>query len=161
MTIEPLRFSFEVACPADHAWDVWTSRIGAWWPSDHTSSGRDDLEIVLEGWVGGRLFEREPEGHETDWGEITVWDPPSRLAYLWHLRRDRADATEVEIRFRTMGRERTRVEIEHRGWEQLGAGGQTWRDRNRGGWTTLLPHYVAAASGDLDVTIDWQEEEAS
>ena len=30
---------------------------------------------------------------------MTVWEPPARLAYLWHLRRDRADATEVEIRF--------------------------------------------------------------
>ena len=39
----------------------------------------------------------------------------------------------------------TRVEIEHRGWEALGAEGETWRDRNHGGWATLLPWYVAAA----------------
>jgi hypothetical protein len=28
---------------------------------------------------------------------------------------------------------------------RLGADGQTWRDRNFGGWSTLLPHYTAAA----------------
>jgi hypothetical protein len=41
----------------------------------------------------------------------------------------------------------TRVEIEHRGWERLGAQGEEWRDRNRGGWRTLLPHYVATIEG--------------
>lgn len=49
--------------------------------------------------------------------------------------------------------ERTRVDIEHRGWEVLGADGETWRDRNRGGWATLLPRYVdavAAAPGELE-----------
>jgi len=28
-----------------------------------------------------------------------MWEPPTRIGYLWHLRRDRADATEVEITF--------------------------------------------------------------
>ena len=49
-----------------------------------------------------------------------MWQPPARLAYLWYLGRDRADATEVEIRFLAQGTEATRVEIEHRGWERLG-----------------------------------------
>jgi len=39
----------------------------------------------------------------------------------------------------------TRVEIEHRGWEALGAEAESWRDRNHGGWATLLPWFVAAA----------------
>ncbi|HEY7524437.1 MAG TPA: SRPBCC domain-containing protein [Candidatus Limnocylindrales bacterium] len=142
--IEPLRFSFEVACSARHAFETWTTRIGTWWPADHTVTGRDDLVIVLEGRLGGRIFERTPAGEEHDWGEVTIWEPPTRLGYLWHLKRDRSDATDVEIRFIGRGAEATRVEIEHRGWERLGDG-RTWRDRNRGGWDTLLPHFVAAA----------------
>ncbi len=73
---------------------------------------------------------------------MTVWEPPDRLCYLWHLRRDRSDATEVEIRFLAQD-SGTRVEIEHRGWERLGADGPQWRDRNVIGWQTLLPHFVA------------------
>jgi uncharacterized protein YndB with AHSA1/START domain len=142
--IEPLRMSFDVEAPQDHAFDTWTSEIGQWWPADHTHTGRPDLQIVLEGRVGGRIFERTPDGQEWDWGEVTAWEPPTRLVYLWHLKRDRAEATEVEIRFRSIAPEATRVDIEHRGWEVLGAGGQTWRDRNAGGWATLLPHYQAA-----------------
>ena len=102
---------------------------------------------MLEGHRGGRIFERRSTGVEHDWGEVTIWEPPSRLGYTWHLNRDRSDATEVEISFIAHGDAATLVEIEHRGWERLGASGADWRDRNRGGWATLLPHYIAAAAG--------------
>ncbi len=144
--IEPLRLTFEVDCPPEHAFTVWTERIAAWWPADHTASGEPSLEVVLEGRIGGRIFERTAAGVEHEWGEVTLWEPPRRFGYLWHLRRDRADATEVEIRFAPQG-EATRIEIEHRGWERLGAEGREWRDRNLGGWTTLLPHFIRAAEG--------------
>ena len=144
--IEPIRLAFEVDCPPDHAFEVWTSRIDRWWPADHTASGDAATRVVLEGRPGGRIFERTAGGVEHDWGEVTIWEPPLRLGYLWHLRRDRADATEVEIRFLASGATSTRVEIEHRGWERLGASGEEQRDRNRGGWATLLPHFVAAAT---------------
>jgi Activator of Hsp90 ATPase homolog 1-like protein len=145
----PLKMSFDVACSPEHAFDVWTAGIGTWWPPDHTVTGRSDLDVVLQGSVGGRIYERTPEGDEHEWGEVTVWEPPSQLGYLWHLRGDRADATEVEIRFLAQGTTATRIEIEHRGWERLGAAGDDWRDRNRAGWQSLLPHYLAAiAKGD-------------
>jgi uncharacterized protein YndB with AHSA1/START domain len=145
--IEPIRIAFDVAAPPEHAFEVWTARISQWWPADHTVTVEADLTVVLEGRAGGRIFERTRDGVEHDWGEVTVWDPPTRLAYLWHLRRDRAEATEVEIHFVDRGDATTRVEIEHRGWERLGAEGESWRDRNQGGWSTLLPHYEAAVAG--------------
>ncbi len=138
--IEPLHFSFDVACPPDRAFQAWTADIARWWPPDHTVTGETGLHVVLEGRPGGRIYERAQTGAEHDWGQITVWEPPTRLVYLWHLRRDRADATEVEITF--TGQEgHTRVQIEHRGWERLGALGPDWRQANFGGWSTLLPHY--------------------
>jgi uncharacterized protein YndB with AHSA1/START domain len=145
--IEPIRIVFDVAAPPEHAFEVWTARISQWWPADHTVTVEADLTVVLEGRAGGRIFERTRDGVEHDWGEVTVWDPPTRLAYLWHLRRDRAEATEVEIHFVDRGDATTRVEIEHRGWERLGADGALWRDRNLGGWATLLPYYEAAVAG--------------
>ena len=138
----PLKISFDVGCSAEHAFSVWTSRIDTWWPSDHTVSGQAEV-VVLEGGVGGRIFERTSDGVEHDWGEVTLWDPPTQLAYLWHLGADRTAATEVEIRFVAQGAATTRIEIEHRGWEQLGKAADQWRDRNRAGWDTLLPHFLA------------------
>ena len=142
--IDPIQLSFEVACPVDHAFDVWTARIAQWWPLDHTVSAEPDLTVVLEPRSGGRIFERRSSGIEHDWGEVTIWEPPTRLGYTWHLNRDRSDATEVEVRFVPRGDAATLVEIEHRGWERLGTDGEPWRDRNRGGWATLLPHYMTA-----------------
>ena len=144
---EPLRMSFEVACPAEHAFRVWTSGIATWWPPDHTVSGRP-ARVVLEAGVGGRIFEQAADGAEHEWGQVTVWQPPARVAYLWYLGRDRADATEVEIRFLARGADATRVEIEHRGWERLGADAGVWRDRNRAGWQSLLPHFVTAVTAN-------------
>lgn len=138
--------SFEVACPVEHAFATWTARIGQWWPADHSFSGEDGLTVILEPRPGGRIYERTLKGVEHAWGEVTVWEPPRRLVYLWHLRADRADATEVEITFVDLGGRRTQVDIEHRGWERLGERGPQWRERNLGGWATLLPHFVAAST---------------
>jgi hypothetical protein len=45
-----------------------------------------------------------------------------------------------------MNSTRTRVDVEHWGWERLGADGPVWRDRDHQGRTTLLPHYVSAVA---------------
>jgi uncharacterized protein YndB with AHSA1/START domain len=142
--IEPIRLSFEVDCPAPHAFTIWTARTSRWWPVSHSVSTQPGLQVVFEPREGGRIFERTPAGDEFDWGQIVVWDPPRRLVYQWHLRQDRADATEVDITFVPEG-DRTRVQIEHRGWERLGAAGPARRHGNLSGWGGLLPHFVEAA----------------
>jgi uncharacterized protein YndB with AHSA1/START domain len=140
--LDPLEVTVDVACPPADAFAVWTERIDLWWPKGHSVGGDTDVVVVLEPGVGGRIYERTRDGREIDWGEVTRWDPPVHLAYLWHIRRDRRDATDVAIRFVDRGDGTTRVEIRHSGWERLGAGGAAWRDANRGGWAGLLPHYV-------------------
>jgi uncharacterized protein YndB with AHSA1/START domain len=142
--IEPLVIAFDVDCPPEHAFAMWTAHIDMWWPRSHTVSG-DPLRVVLEPGVGGRLFEHTADGAEIDWGEITSWDPPHGFAYLWHIRRDRADATTVTVTF-TARDEGTHVVIEHDGWDRLGADGPSWREANQGGWDGLLPHYRAACA---------------
>jgi uncharacterized protein YndB with AHSA1/START domain len=144
--LEPLQLSFEVECSAAHAFDTWTNRIATWWPRSHTVSAEPDAQITLEPRVGGRIFERTRSGDEHDWGEVIAFEPPHRLAYLWHIRRDRADATEVEINFRALSEALTRVEIEHRGWERLGDDAPAWRERNVRAWASLLPAFEAALS---------------
>ena len=87
-----------------------------------------------------------PAGDEHDWGEVLAWEPPRRLAYLWHLRFDRADATEVEITFAADG-EGTHGG-DHRA-SRLGAprrAGPERRERNARGWGGLLPHFEAACA---------------
>ena len=143
---DPLRLAFDVDCSAEHAFRVWTADIDRWWPADHTVSGADDSTVVLEGRVGGRIYERTAAGDEHDWGQVTVWEPPGRLGYLWFLGTDRSDATDVDIRFVPGESGGTRVEIEHSGWQRLGDRGPVWRERNLGGWSTLVPRFQAAVT---------------
>ncbi len=144
--IEPLRLSYEIACPPEHAFAVWTTRLSAWWPKGHSASGDPDTVVTLEPRLGGRIFERTPDGVEIDWGEITLWSPPSRLRYLWHITRDRSDATDVDLRFVDIGGGRTRLDIVHAGWDRLGAEGTAWRNANTNGWNSLIPRYLEAAA---------------
>jgi uncharacterized protein YndB with AHSA1/START domain len=120
-----------------------------WWPHGHSVSAEPGLTVMFEPRAGGRIYERTPDGAEHDWGEVLAWEPPRRLAYLWHLRFDRADATEVEVTF-VPDPEGTAVRIVHRGWERLGAPkGPERRARNERGWAGLLPHYVAACAATV------------
>lgn len=131
--------------PPDHAFEVWTTRVSAWWPKGHSASGDPNTRVVLEPREGGRIFERTGDGTEIDWGEITLWSPPRRLGYSWHITRDRSDATDVELTFVDLGDGTTRLEIVHSGWERLGAQGREWREANTSGWGALIPNFVVAA----------------
>jgi hypothetical protein len=143
--MEPLELRFTVGCSPEHAFDVWATRTSLWWPHGHSVSADPGLTVTFEPRPGGRIYERTADGAEHDWGEVLDWEPPWRLRYLWHLRFDRADATEVEIAF-APGPAGTEVTIVHRGWERLGAGAPERRERNRRGWDGLIPHYARACA---------------
>ncbi len=141
---EPLVFDFEVACSQAAAFSTWTQHASTWWPADHSVSGERGITVIFEDHEGGRVFERTSSGVEHDWGQVTAWDPPSRLAFTWHLHFAAAEATDVEIRFVALGQDRTRVEIEHRGWERLGDGALQRREGNQRGWESVLPYFMAS-----------------
>jgi uncharacterized protein YndB with AHSA1/START domain len=103
--------------------------------------------VILEPTLGGRIFERTSDGSEIDWGEVTEWSPPRRLSYRWHIARDAAQATDVELTFADLGDGRTRLDIVHTGWERLGDEAEAWRTANTGGWNALIPVFRAAAEG--------------
>ena len=141
----PVLRSAHVARPLEETFTVFTRQIGAWWPlPTHGVFGDLSGGISFE---NGRLVERAVDGRVSVWGEVLAWEPPHRLVYLWHLRFDRSDATEVEVTFTSAG-DGTAVTIEHRGWERLGERGRAKRDGNERGWGGLLPHFQAAASSD-------------
>ena len=141
--MDPIELRFEVACSPEHAFQVWATRTSLWWPHSHSRSGEPGLTVTFEPRPGGRIFERTPGGVEHDWGEVLAWEPPRRLAYLWHIYGPREDATEVEVTFAASGKGTT-VTIVHRGWRRLGDRGPDLRGRNRQAWDGLLPHFRRA-----------------
>ena len=146
--IEPLRLSYEIRCPPDHAFEVWTTRLSSWWPKGHSASGHPDTTVVFEPRLGGRIFERTPDGTEIDWGEITELEstPPSRLSLAHRPRPSRRHHRRSSISW-PWDDGTTRLDIVHDGWERLGADGPVFREANTSGWNALIPSFVMAAEG--------------
>ena len=143
--IEPVRKSVTVNAPVEHAFAVFTERMGEWWPLSHSVHEELAERAGLEPRLGGEIYELWRDGREP-WGTITAWEPPHRLVYTWHPGHDVAEATEVEVRF-TPRDDSTLVELEHRGWEARGARAAEIRERYDEGWDPVLERYVAAATG--------------
>jgi uncharacterized protein YndB with AHSA1/START domain len=128
--------------PAD-AFDLFTAGIGEWWPLEegYSFAGNRAKEIHLEARVGGRLYERFVDDDEHEIGRVIACDPPHRIVFTWTSPRW-PGATEVEVMFTPEG-ERTRVSVEHRGFERLGPPGEVAARQFGGGWPRVLQAFAA------------------
>jgi hypothetical protein len=138
----------DVRAGVEAAFGVFTAGIGDWWPVAAYSVEPGRLEaVVLEGWAGGRLYERWAGGDEADWGQVLAWEPPARVLLAWSPSPERPAPTAVEVRFTAVDPEHTRVELEHRGWERLGdQGDHVWAGYEEG-WPRVLDAFAGAATG--------------
>jgi uncharacterized protein YndB with AHSA1/START domain len=137
--------SVTVSVPVERAFEVFTAEIGTWWPlRTHAVDTERSETVVMEGRVGGRLYERTPSGEEHVWGTLVDWDPPNRIVYSWHPGRGEETAQEVEITFTPQG-DGTRVDIRHYGWEKLGDRLEDTIASYQEGWDKVIASYAQAA----------------
>jgi uncharacterized protein YndB with AHSA1/START domain len=127
-----------VDAPLETAFETFTKRMGDWWPGEPHTVFEDRVAVVVDERVGGRVFERAADGQEADWADVIAWEPPRRLVLRWRVNPERGP-TEVEVRFSPDGGG-TRVDLEHRGWDQVGD--TEGRARYDGGWNNVLDGYV-------------------
>ena len=117
-----------------------------------TFEGRVTAEsITFEKRVGGRVLERMSDGTEAAWGTILAWEPPTRMVMSWKPTLVDGPSTEVELRFTPAGAQGTRIDLEHRGWELLGADAFK-RGGYAKGWERLFTRFrdvADAPMGDL------------
>ena len=98
-------------------------------------------EIVFEPRVGGAVYEVGTSGERGHWATVLEWEPPHRLVLAWNILEREGDLTEVEVRFLPDG-EATRVELEHRGWENVAEAPAQKRSAYDTGWDYVLDKYV-------------------
>jgi uncharacterized protein YndB with AHSA1/START domain len=154
-TDAPVRRSVTVEVPLERAFEVFTERFDAWWPADYHIGKADYQSAEIERQPGGRWYERGVDGSECDWGQVLAWEPPHRLVLSWQItpewqpEPDLARSSEIEVRFTPEGPDRTRVDLEHRGFDRHGPGGDAIRQAVSadGGWGNILQRYVAASRG--------------
>ncbi len=140
---DTLALEVVVSATPDHAFDPWVRRCGTWWPAAKTVSGAPEA-VVFEPRSGGRIYERAGDGSQHDWGRVVTWEPPSRLAFTWHLFFDPSEATEVEVTFTPVGEE-TLVRLQQSGFDRLGAAGESRRENTAVAWRMLVDRFAAAA----------------
>jgi uncharacterized protein YndB with AHSA1/START domain len=151
--LAPVRIDLALATGAARAFAVFTAGIGGWWPSAFTASGDRLASVVIEGRVGGRVYEQDVDGAETGWGSVTGYEPGRRLVLAWTLATDQP--TEVEVSFADTVRAGNDgadlgpgagVRLVHRGWRP-GQAGERERFAHPEGWARVLGYFQAAAEG--------------
>jgi uncharacterized protein YndB with AHSA1/START domain len=147
----PVRKSVTVPTTPERAFKVFTASFDAWWPRSHSIGEAPLKEAVIEPKEGGRWYGKLENGAEAEWGDVLTWSPPARVVLAWRIGADwKYDAgllTEVEVTFVPDGAA-TRVTLEHRLLENMGAGGEGARAMfdSDGGWGSLLAMFADLAT---------------
>jgi uncharacterized protein YndB with AHSA1/START domain len=154
ISIAPVRKSVLVQATPEKAFAVFTDGINRWWPKSHGIGASPIKESIIEPFVGGRWYTPCEDGTEAVVGHVRIWEPGKRFVMSWEISAEwkpdaRAQfASEVEVRFVADGAGRTRVELEHRNFERMGAAaGEKMRSGVDGGWPSLLEMFAKEASG--------------
>ena len=149
--LPPVRKSVTVPLGPSAAFDLFIHRLPEWWPLKARSvSLAQAASCHVEATVGGRLYERALDGSEHAWGRFTVLEAGARAVFTWHPGVPEAAATEVEVTFTPVG-DGTRVDVEHRHWERLGARASFVRGLMDGGWPGVLARFEALGRGAAEL----------
>jgi uncharacterized protein YndB with AHSA1/START domain len=152
MTISPIIHTVQVKAPVSRAFDLFARRMGDWWPRGKTIGKEPHAEIVIEPNAGGRWFERDVDGNETQWGQVLAWDPPSRVLLGWQINAQWAFdpnlLTELELTFAPTAGGGTLVRLEHRNLERFGADAERFSDQIRGGWPGMIAAFAGLADAE-------------
>jgi uncharacterized protein YndB with AHSA1/START domain len=151
--IAPVRKSVVVDASPPQAFAVFTSGINRWWPKSHGIGATPITASVIEPFVGGRWYTRHEDGTDVVIGHVRVWQPAERLVISWEVSAEwkpdprPAVSSEVDVRFTAEPSGRTRVDLEHRNFERMGAAaGEKMRKDVDGGWPHLLALYAKDAA---------------
>jgi uncharacterized protein YndB with AHSA1/START domain len=141
LVIEVVRKSVTVDCAVEEAFRIFTADATSWWPVEgHSLRGSEVRDVVFEPNVGGEIYEVADSGERGHWATVLEWEPPNRLVLAWEVTPG-VMGTEVEVRF-VAEDHGTRVELEHRGWENAVSGAIERRDSYDAGWSYVLGKYA-------------------
>jgi uncharacterized protein YndB with AHSA1/START domain/uncharacterized protein YciI len=143
--VPPLHHEVRVDLDPEQAFELFTKRIGEWWPMANLSVFGEDATVAFTD--DGRLLERDGE-QASSWGEVTEWVPGERLAMTWHPGMAEQQASQVTVTFAPYGAQ-TLVTLVHAGWEVY-EDAIAARNEYTGGWPTVLTLYATAARDGQD-----------
>lgn len=153
--IPPVRRQITVPWAVDAAFRRFTAELESWWPlRSHSVGQANAARCGIDPRVGGQIYEESRDGIRTEWGVVTVWDPPRRVGFTWHPGEPSEMAQHVEVSFTPDG-PGTKLELVHSGWERLGE--KLGRGRSRGyglGWRQVLNVYAGHPYRPLNLLLN-------
>jgi uncharacterized protein YndB with AHSA1/START domain len=143
MVIAPVRRCLVVKASRSRAFTVFTADMSRWWPATHSILKSPLKEYIVEPRTGGRWYAVGEDGSSCDTGYVISWQPPQSLVLAWQINArwqyDPDLVTEVEVKFIAESANTTRVELEHRYLERMGATAAEARNAvdSPGGWSAI------------------------
>ncbi len=101
-------FEVPIRAPRERVWAALTVETTAWWPKDYFSA-ENPAGFVIEGQLGGRVYEAWIGGGGVLWGTVVVWSPGYRMTW----------ACEMYPDWTGPGRSFVMFDLEDRGTETL------------------------------------------
>jgi uncharacterized protein YndB with AHSA1/START domain len=152
IAIAPVHKSVIVKASPQRAFEVFTLHVDRWWPKAKGIGETPIRQSTIEPFVGGRWYTIFEDGREAVVGHVRVWDPGKEFVVSWEINSKwkpdtRVElASEVSVRFLAEVGGGTRVELEHRNFERMGAAeGEAMRGGVDGGWPGMLGLFAREA----------------
>jgi uncharacterized protein YciI len=139
--LPPIRREILVDADPATAFEVFTARLGRWWPLAELSVYGDGAAVSFD---GGQIIESAADGRTAVWGTVTRWEPPDAVAFSWHPGKPAEQASHVEVTF-TAAAGQTLVTLQHTGWEVF-ADPAAARAEYDHGWPMVLERYGDAVA---------------
>jgi hypothetical protein len=140
--LPPILHERFLRCSAQHAFAVYTGRIGDWWDPNYSANAETLRAVTIEPRVGGRVFATHEDLGEHDWGEVTAWEPGRRFAHTFTLAQDPQAPSEVTVEY-SDDEGGCDLRFAHGGWTEANAG-----DRAKfNDWPVLLERFAELAEG--------------
>jgi activator of Hsp90 ATPase-like protein len=125
------------------AFELFTQKIGEWWPADRRHTQDPTSEIFLL--ESGRFYERARGGREVELGYVRSWELPRRILLDFFIATGPERPTEVEITF-VAQEGGTHVTVIHR---PKPASAELWTERApryERSWDVVLAAFSRAAA---------------
>lgn len=154
--------SLEVDLAQDDTFNAFIRELTLWWPKEYTWAKDKLIEISINPITGGHCTEIGPLDFRCDWGMVTAVKSGSYITFNWQIDLSRVPepdpdkSSEVHIQFYPIGERKTRIELEHRNFENHGDGFEKYREAmdTEHGWDYILNCFATHARTVKRLTVE-------
>jgi hypothetical protein len=151
--LDPITVEVTVNTDRDAAFMAFVANICDWWPMAPFSMSQGMLHFEQK--LGGLIVETSSAGEKFVWGHVTAWDKPNGLELAWYVGSTADTATQIVVTFAAVEEKLTLVTLVQSGWEALGDNAAEIRQRNNGGWRSIVgEHFVAFVDAEHIETLN-------